>query len=81
MIRLCLAKNWESPYNEDVYIAAYKKANPRAESKDGYDIACVVNENKVPGHALMKASKNRSKDTNYHWVYDFIPDYELRLYI
>ena len=72
-----LAKNRPSPVNEDEYRAAYLKTNPSAGNKDKMDIACVISLLGVKGHGLMDQSENRSKDNNYHWVYDFVSDSEL----
>lgn len=77
MIWHVLAKNRPSPFNEDDYRRAYLKLNPSADKKDGYDISCVITIYGVRGHGLMLASENRSKDSLYHDVYDFIPDSDL----
>lgn len=71
-------KNRPSPDNEDEYRYAYKKLNPRAERKDTLDIACVVSITGILGHGLMEQSPNRAKDDDWHRVYDFIPDTEIR---
>ncbi len=73
-----IVKNRKSPENESEYIAAYKKANPKANRPDGKDIAAVRAKNGEPGHALMNPSLNRGKDKGYHVGEDFISDKELR---
>ena len=75
-----LAKNRPSPYNEEEYIAAYKKVITRATEDDNYDIAAVVTISGINGHALMYYSYNRSKDNQYHSCYDFVSDDELKRY-
>ncbi len=75
------AKNRPSPYNEQDYIEAYKKAWSYNVTDDSYDIAAVVTQSGTYGHALMYYSYNRSKDNEYHACYNFISDDELRLYM
>ncbi len=81
MITSCYARNRPSPENEDDYRRAYLKANPDAAKHDNYDIAAVTRLSGVEGHALMEQGQNRSKDNEYHMVYDFIEDSELRRYM
>ena len=76
-----IAKNRTSPYNEDDYIEAYKKAVPSANNDDNYDIAAVVTMSGYIGHAMMYYSDNRSHDNNYHTCYNFVSDDELRRYM
>ena len=76
-----LAKNRPSPYNEDDYIEAYKKAVPSAENEDSYDIAAVVTIYGLVGHAMMNQSYNRSHDNDYHPCRNFVSDDELRYYM
>jgi len=72
------AKNRKSPSNEAVFINAYKKMNPSAKRADGMDIAAVTSRDGTRGHGLMQEKFNRSRDTDYHRVKDFIPDAELK---
>ena len=76
-----LAKNRPSPFNEDDYIEAYKKAVPSAENEDNYDIAAVVTIEGIVGHAMMNQSYNRSHDNDYHLCRSFVSDDELRYYM
>ena len=75
------AKNRPSPYNEDAFIEAYKKAVPVANRSDNYDIAAVITNMGICGHALMNQSDNRSRDNHYHNCYHFVSDDELRHYM
>lgn len=75
------AKNRQSPWNEDDYIRAYKKAVPSAENDDNYDIAAVITTSGYIGHAMMHYSYNRSHDGNYHICYNFVSDDELKNYM
>ena len=75
------AKNRHSPNAEDKYIEAYKKICPNAEKDDNYDIAAVIADNGIYGHALMYYSYNRSHDNQFHICYYFISDDELRTYM
>lgn len=76
-----LAKNRPSPYNEEDYIEAYKKAVPSATNDDNYDIAAVITYGNVVGHALMDYSSNRSPDNRFHLCYHFVSDDELRYFM
>ena len=76
-----LAKNRVSPFNEDEYISAYKKAVPESLNDDNYDIAAVITYDGVCGHALMHQSYNRSHDNQYHQCKYFVSDSELRYYM
>ena len=76
-----LAKNRPSPYNEDDYIEAYKKAVPESKNEDYYDIAAVVTDSGYIGHALMYFSDNRSHDNLFHQCKYFVSDDELRYYM
>lgn len=73
-----IAKNRTSPKNESAYIDAYKSMNPKATRKDDLDVAAVVTKGGERGHALLSQEKNRSHDSNYHRVQDFISDRELK---
>ena len=75
------AKNRPSPWNEDDYREAYKKAVPSATNDDNYDISAVVTAYGTYGHALMHQSYNRSHDESYHTCYNFVSDDELRRYM
>ena len=75
------AKNRPSPWNEDDYIRAYKKAIPNASSEDCLDIAAVITRDGIYGHALMNQSNNRSRDDDYHLCYHFVSDNELIRYM
>ena len=75
------AKNRPSPFNEAEYIAAYKKKVFAANYDDVYDIAAVVTDSGIRGHAMMHYSDNRSKDNNYHWCRNFVSDDELSYYM
>ena len=78
---ITLAKNRTSPYNEDAYIEAYKKAVPEANKEDTYDISAVTTLSGYIGHAMMNQSDNRSHDNQYHRCINFISDDELRKYL
>ena len=69
-----LAKNRKSPKNESELIQAYIQKNPSAKKADGLDVAAVTAKDGTRGHALMQEKHNRSRDTDYHRVKDFIPD-------
>lgn len=73
-----IAKNRTSPKNENDYIFAYKQINPSANKQDGMDIAAVITKDGVRGHGLLSEEYNRSHDTEYHRVKNFIPDNELK---
>lgn len=73
-----IARNRPSPKNEDYYINAYLKSNPKAKKSDGLDVAAVVAKDGTKGHALMPEEINRSHDRQYHRTRDFIPDSELK---
>ena len=74
-----LAKNRRSPNNETEFIQAYLQENPSAIKKaDGLDVAAVTAKDGTKEHALMPERHNRSHDTDYHRVKDFIPDSELK---
>ena len=75
------AKNRPSPYNEEDWISAYKRRVPSSSNDDNYDIAAVVTNTGINGHAMMHYSYNRSKDGNYHICYNFVSDDELRYYM
>ena len=75
------AKNRPSPVNEQDWIAAYKRRIPTASYEDNYDIAAVVTESGIPGHAMMHYSDNRSKDGRYHPCRNFVSDDELKYYM
>ena len=76
-----MAKNRPSPYNEDDYVRAYKRAVPESENEDDYDIAAVITAYGVTGHAMMYFSDNRSRDNEYHRCKNFVSDDELRYYM
>lgn len=73
-----IGKNRRSPKNEEDCIAAYIKANPKAKRKDDMDIAAVITKDGIKGHGRLSESINRSHDTNYHRIIDFIADDELK---
>jgi len=73
-----IGKNRTSPKNESDYISAYIKANPSAKKRDGMDISAVITKDGVRGHGLLSEDINRSHNTDYHRVKNFIPDSELR---
>ena len=75
------AKNRPSPWNEDDFIEAYKRAVPSSVNEDNYDIAAVITISGYQGHAMMHYSYNRSRDGNYHTCYNFVSDNELRRYM
>lgn len=75
------AKNRPSPSNEDDWVEAYKRAVPEANADDNYDIAAVVTDSGMYGHALMHYSYNRSRDNQYHQCRLFVSDDELRLFM
>jgi hypothetical protein len=72
------AKNRKSPKNEVKLIQAYIQKNPSAKKADGLDVAAVTAKDGKRGHGLMLEKHNRSRDTNYHRVKDFIPDSKLK---
>ena len=76
-----LAKNRQSPVNEDRLVEAYKKAYPISRLEDNYDIAAVITMSGLIGHAMMYSSYNRSHDNQYHMCYNFITDDELVYYM
>ena len=73
-----IAKNRKSPQNEDQLINAYLQQNPSAKRADGLDVAAVIAKDGTRGHGLMPEEYNRSHDTDYHRVKNFIPDSELK---
>lgn len=73
-----IAKNRTSPKNENDYIQAYKKLNPKASRHDNYDIAAVIAKDGTKGHGLLPEDINRGHDKDYHRVKNFIPDTELK---
>jgi len=73
-----IAKNRISPKNENDYIEAYKKLNPKANKQDNYDIAAVMAKDGTRGHGLLPEDINRGHDKDYHRVKNFIPDSELK---
>ena len=73
-----IAKNRKSPKNENEYIEAYKRLNPKANKQDNYDIAAVIAKDGTKGHGLLSEDINRSHDKNYHRVTSFISDSELK---
>lgn len=75
------AKNRQSPSNEADWIAAYKKRVLVSDRDDNYDIAAVITNDGIYGHAMMHYSYNRAKDGNYHPCYNFVSDDELRFYL
>ena len=76
-----MAKNRPSPFNEDDYIEAFKRAVPEANHDDNYDIAAVITSLGEVGHALMYYRDNRSHDNQYHPCKHFVSDDELRRYM
>ena len=75
------AKNRPSPSNEPDWIAAYKRRVPSSVYDDVYDIAAVVTDSGIRGHAMMHYSDNRSNDNNFHWCRNFVSDDELQYYM
>jgi len=73
-----IGRNRPSPKNEAAMIEAYKQQNPKANRKDGMDVAAIVTKNGEKGHGLLPQEINRSHDHDYHRVYDFIPDCKLK---
>ena len=73
-----IAKNRKSPQNEDQLINAYLQRNPSAKKADGLDVTAVIAKDGTKGHGLMPEEYNRSHDTDYHRVKNFIPDSELK---
>ncbi|MDR1247234.1 MAG: hypothetical protein LBK57_09435 [Clostridiales Family XIII bacterium] len=73
-----LAKNRRSPQNERELIQAYLQQNPNAKKEDGLDVAAVITKEGTRGHGLMSEELNRSRDSRYHRVKNFISDEELK---
>lgn len=74
-----LAKNRKSPANETELIQAYKNINTTAQKLgDGLDVAAVTAKDGTRGYGLMPEKFNRSRDTDFHRVKDFISEKELK---
>lgn len=73
-----LGKNRTSPRNEEDYINAYKEMNRRMPKNDLKDVSAVTTKDGIKGHGLLPQDINRSHDSEYHRVKNFIPDSELR---
>ena len=74
-----LAKNIKSPKNEAELVAAYKKINKSASNlNDGLDISIVESKSGEKGIGLMDEKFNRSRDTDFHRVKDFVPMDEIK---
>ena len=73
------AKNRPSPSNERDFIAAYMKMNASAgKVGDSLDVAAVVTTNGEKGYGLMPEAFNRSRDSGFHNVKDFVAESELK---